>query len=97
MQKNNQQLNNVVESNQQKKESTNPFKKLINFNKDNFFVKKTPEEKRTFIKQLLILIPLFLLMVGSVVGATFAIIEAKKVSDNNKSPATMSLVVENKK
>ncbi len=91
---------NVVDSkNKKTTSSNNPFSKLIKFNKESYFNGKTKVDKNVFIKKIIVIVFVFLIMVGSIVGAAFAIIEAKKSQEKNNQPTITNSInsfVENK-
>lgn len=80
MQKTKTEINNNLnhqDKNNNVNDLNNQYSKAVESNKESVFVKKDASERKKFIKQIMIVIITFFVMVGSIVGAAFAIINVK--------------------
>lgn len=69
---------------------------VVGFSKEKYNIEKTKEEKKIFKKQLITLIFVIFIAIGTIVGASFAIYYAYK-NEHNQKQNTISLIDKNNK
>lgn len=90
-----QKINNIL--NKKKNENSDSIKELVEgFSKEKYNLEKTKEEKKIFKKQVITIIIVIFITIGTIIGASFAIYYAYK-NEQKGTNSTFISSIKNKK